>query len=53
MFTLMRFAFRIGIHIELSHQTGKNFPRRTSLPRDDDRRRFRPRSSIIRLRHRS
>jgi hypothetical protein len=26
MFTLMRFAFRIDIHIELSHRTDKNFP---------------------------
>jgi hypothetical protein len=33
MFTLMRFAFRIGIHIELSHRTDKNFPRRSLIRR--------------------
>jgi hypothetical protein len=33
MFTLMRFAFRIGVHIELSHQTEKNFPYRSLIRR--------------------
>lgn len=33
MFSLMRFAFRIGIHIELSHQTDKNFPCRSLIGR--------------------
>jgi hypothetical protein len=33
MFTLMRFAFGIGIHIEISHQTDKNFPRRSLIRR--------------------
>jgi hypothetical protein len=31
MFTLMRFAFRIRIHIELSHRTDKNFPCRSLI----------------------
>ena len=33
MFTLMRFVFRIGIHIELSHRTDKNFLRHSLIRR--------------------
>lgn len=33
MFALIRFAFRIGIHIELSHRTDKNFPCRSLIRR--------------------
>jgi hypothetical protein len=29
----MRFAFRIGIHIELFHRIGKNFPCRSLIRR--------------------
>jgi len=29
----MRIEFRIGIHIELSHRTDKNFPRRSLIRR--------------------
>jgi|HubBroStandDraft_2_1064218.scaffolds.fasta_scaffold413781_1 hypothetical protein len=33
MFTLMRFAFRIGIHIEFSYRTDKNFLCRSLIRR--------------------